>query len=64
METKGEREGESRRDREGILEGREEERVRGRGGVLWDGREGISRYIIGVTVDRIFLAAKYRGTSV
>lgn len=26
-----EREGESRRDREGILEGREEERVRGRG---------------------------------
>lgn len=29
-----------------------------------DGREGISRYITGVTVDRIFLAAKYRGTSV
>lgn len=29
-----------------------------------DEREGISRYITGVTVDRIFLAAKYRGTSV
>lgn len=29
-----------------------------------DEREGISRYITGVTVDRIFLAAKYRGTLV